>query len=118
MRATFTLAACLALAGGALHAANLGFLNNAPLSRMTAEDVDILQSALNDALDNGADGQPTDWANRDTGAGGTLIPLESYDGAGGQRCRRLRVKNHAGGLKAENVLALCRQPDGTWIPQQ
>jgi surface antigen len=111
---TVPAAACLILACGTLHSANLGFLGNAPISRMSAEDVDLLYTAVTNALDRGEDGTATRWGNPSTGASGTLVPLDTFTGPGGQRCRHLQVDNQAGGLHNKSVFELCKQADGTW----
>lgn len=113
-RTRMLAAACVSLACSGALAANLGFLGNAPISRMTDEDVDILYRAVAEVLDNGADGAGVDWGNPKTGAGGTLVPLDSFKGPAGQACRHLQVANHAGGLRNKTVLTLCKSPDGAW----
>jgi surface antigen len=114
MRIRLTIAACLALTFGSAYAANLGFLGNAPISRMTAEDVDLLYAAAVEVLENYADGDGRAWENPATDAGGSLRVIDSYAGPAGERCRHLRVNNHAAGLRNQTVVALCRQPDGKW----
>jgi surface antigen len=111
---TFALGMCLLPAFGTVHAANLGFLGNAPISRMTPEDVDILYQVVTETLERAEDGAGTGWSNPATGARGTLVPLDSYTGSGGERCRHLQVDNEAGGLHNKSVFELCRQPDGAW----
>ena len=107
----------LLLAGLTAQAANLGFLGNAPISRMTAEDVDMLYDAVVNALDNAKDGERTGWENPATSASGTLTPLDTYSGPAGNRCRHLQVISRAGGLRNQSVFALCKQPDGKWKAQ-
>jgi surface antigen len=106
--------ACLALVCGTVHPANLGFLGDAPISRMTKDDVDILYKAATETLDSNADGKPRKWGNPVTGAGGTLTPVDTFTGPDGARCRHLQVNNHAGGLKNKTRLAMCKQADGSW----
>jgi surface antigen len=113
MRARFALAASLALAGPAF-AANLGFLGNAPISRMTKEDVDILYKTAVEVLETSRDGDGQEWENPATSAGGTLRALDSFTGSAGERCRHLRVNNRAGGLRNQSVVTVCKQPDGQW----
>jgi surface antigen len=99
---------------GAALAANLGFLGNAPISRMNQEDVDILYKAAVDVLDKGADGVRVGWENPKTDAAGTLRPLDTFKGPAGEVCRHLQIDNRAGGLRNQTVLTLCETADGTW----
>ena len=108
------LATCLALACSTASAANLGFLGQAPISRMTAEDVDLMYQAAVDALDNTPDGGRRGWENPSTSASGTMMPLATYTGPDGMTCRTIRVLSHAAGLKNQSVFDLCKQPDGRW----
>jgi surface antigen len=97
-------------------AANLSFLGNAPISRMTQEDIDILYGAAVEALDSAADGEDRRWENPKTRGGGTLTPLKTYPGPGG-RCRDLQIENSAGGLRNRVVVSMCEQADGALIDQ-
>jgi surface antigen len=107
-------AAVLVLAAGPGRAANLGFLGDAPISRMTEQDVDILYKSVMDTLEHSENNAQVGWDNPATGAGGVLVPLDEFKGPAGQRCRHLQVNNHAGGLRNKHVLTLCKQPDGEW----
>jgi surface antigen len=108
------IATTLMLACGTAHAANLGFLGNAPISRMTAEDVDLLYAAAVDALEHSANGVRTGWENPSTSAAGTFMPTQNFSGPAGEHCRQLQVTSRAGGLRNQLSLPLCKQPDGTW----
>jgi hypothetical protein len=111
------LAASLIAVGAAASAANLGFLGNAPISRMTAEDIDLLYAAAVEVLDNARDGDAMGWENPATNASGSLRPLDTYTGKNGETCRTLRVINRASGMVTQNTFPLCKGPDGwkmTW----
>ncbi|MGQ0578235.1 MAG: hypothetical protein ACT4PQ_04910 [Betaproteobacteria bacterium] len=97
----------------AVLAANLNFLGNTPISRMTQEDIDIFYGAAVKALDSAADGEQRRWENPTTRAGGTLTPLRTYPGPV-DRCRDLQVENSAGGLSNRVVVSMCKQADGAW----
>jgi surface antigen len=103
-----------ALCAGHALAANTTFLGDAPISRMTAEDVDILYDSAMRALDESPDGVARRWENPATGAGGVLTPLNTY-ARGANRCRDLHVKNHAREIQGQGtVVTLCRTADGQW----
>jgi surface antigen len=96
------------------HAANMGFLGNAPISRMTEEDVDMFYQAVQETLDKIPDKTRTGWENAATGASGTLLPLDSFAGPAGEPCRHLQITNRAGGLRSQHVFTLCKGADGSW----
>jgi surface antigen len=94
-------------------AANTLFLGNAPLARMTAEDVDIFHKAAVATLETGEDGKPAKWRNPQTKAWGRLTPLNRYDGPEGP-CRDLQIQNWAGGIAGSAKLSMCRTASGDW----
>ena len=114
-RACMTLAAAVSgLVPTAVLAANLGFLGNAPVSQMTEADVEMLYAAAVSALESSPDKARTGWENPDTGASGSLMPLDTFVAATGETCRHLQVINRAGNLRAQNVFRLCKSADGKW----
>lgn len=68
-RAFFHLTVGGLLPGGAIsaQAANLGFLNDTPLSWMKQRDVDSINAAVITALNTRQDGESADWVNEGTG---------------------------------------------------
>ena len=96
------------------HAANMGFLGNAPISRMTEEDVDMFYQAVQETLEKSPDKSRTGWENPATGASGTLLPLDTFAGPAGESCRHLQITNRAGGLRSQHVFTLCKGTDGSW----
>jgi surface antigen len=94
-----------------LSAANTWFTRDMPISRMNAEDIGIMQSAVFETLDTAADGQTRHWENRKTGAHGDLTPRATFTDAG-MRCRDLEIENSAGGLNNRSNLTLCKTADG------
>ncbi|HEY4350490.1 MAG TPA: hypothetical protein VGN31_04650, partial [Paraburkholderia sp.] len=53
----------------AAQAANLGFLNDTPISYMKQRDIDSLKAAAFKALDNQQDNESVTWNNEGTGNG-------------------------------------------------
>ena len=117
----FRLAACgmtalCALAADAWFAesataANMWFARDMPMSRMNAEDVNIMQGAVYAALDAAADGETRRWENSKTGAHGDFTTRSSFTDSG-MRCRDLEIENSAGGLNNRSLLTLCKTADG------
>src|ERR1700692_3455745 len=61
------IASCVVLASGAAEAANLGFLNNTPITYMKQRDLQALNNAAHSALDTKQDGESLDWNNEGAG---------------------------------------------------
>ncbi|MDH3451140.1 MAG: RT0821/Lpp0805 family surface protein [Gammaproteobacteria bacterium] len=114
MKVFVSFAAWLSFAAaGAALAGNYSFLDEAPAKHFTDQDIQLLTDAVNDALENSADGNITAWRNPETDASGKLKPLETYQSEG-ITCRRLQIANKAGGLKNNVAFNFCRQTDNTW----
>ena len=105
---TFAAGAWFAESAGA---GNMWFARDMPISRMNAEDVGIMQSAVNAALDAAADGETRRWENSKTGAHGDFTARSSFTDSG-MRCRELQIENSAGGLNHRSLLTLCKTAEG------
>jgi len=111
------LTALLACAAGGcmfahhVGAANSWFTRDMPISKMNAEDVAIMQSAVFAALDSAGDGEVGHWQNAKTGAHGDFSPRSSFMDSG-LRCRDLEIENSAGGLNHRSILTLCKTAEG------
>jgi surface antigen len=92
-------------------AGNMWFARDMPISRMNAEDVGIMQSAVNAALDAASDGETRRWENSKTGAHGDFTTRSSFTDSG-MRCRELEIENSAGGLNHRSLLTLCKTVEG------
>lgn len=95
----------------------LRFLEYSPARYFTEQDWELARQTTRKALDEVADGDSVSWENPETGHGGTLTPLSSSE-KDGNRCRVLRVENHANKLEATGNFEYCRQADGTWRAPQ
>ncbi|GAB7527568.1 hypothetical protein [Paraburkholderia sp. 2C] len=106
----------------AAHAANLGFLNDTPISYMKQRDIDSLRAAAFQALDNKQDNESVTWNNEGTGNGvkidAQLTPVDTAkDGA--NTCRTVRVVLNAKGQSVNLGPRFCRQGNsGRWILQK
>ena len=106
--------AVLAATSLAVHAqSNMRFLKDAPIEKMTQEDLALLLKNSNEALTRNADGETSGWANAKTGASGTVTPLRSFTQKG-MKCREAEYTNHAAGLNGGGRYTLCRVADGSW----
>jgi surface antigen len=107
------VALLLVAASAAGAQSNLRFLKDAPIEKMTREDLAILLKASNDTLSRNADGETSGWTNPKTGASGTVTPLRTFTRQG-MKCREARYTNHAGGFNGDGTYTLCRVASGDW----
>ena len=105
------LAAWALLACVPAHAINEMFAKDAPISRMTKEDLDIAGAMMRKALDEGRDGQEFAWKNPKTSASGTVTPLAPFEKQG-MHCRGAAFTTSAGGKSGRSEWNLCKTPEG------
>jgi surface antigen len=103
----------LAAVGAPVLASNVQFLRDAPIAKMTKEDLALFQTNMHEALEQDADGTTRRWKNPNTGASGALTPVSTFD-QNGVKCRRLEIVNSVQGLTGRSTLNMCKQTDGTW----
>jgi surface antigen len=108
-----TLVAVSATAG----AANLGFLNNTPITYMKQRDLQALNNAAQKALDTKQDGESLDWDNKGAGntvpINGTVTPQNSFE-SDGMKCRKITLIAHAKGQTQTWTPIACKAGDGKW----
>jgi surface antigen len=111
------VASCVLLAGGAAQAANLGFLNNTPITYMKQRDLQALNKGAHTALDTKQDGESLDWNNEGAGnpvaIDGTITP-SSTDKKGDRTCRKLTMVAHAKGQAQTWAPTICKTDGGSW----
>lgn len=112
---TITATALVVVNAGA-EAANLGFLNNTPITYMKQRDLQALNNAAQKALDT-KDGESLDWDNKGTGntvpINGTVTPENSFE-SDGFKCRKITLVAHAKGQTQTWMPVACKQSDGKW----
>ena len=96
-----------------ISAVEWNFLRYSPTNHFTEQDWELLQQAGREALANGADGDIRGWSNPDTGAYGTIQPLDTTEREG-MTCRRAVVYNNARGASGTSRFTFCKQEDGSW----
>lgn len=122
-RALFHLTVGGLLLGGAIgaQAANLGFLNDTPISYMKQRDIDSIKSAVRTALNDKQDGESVSWINEGTGNSVKIdatITLASTAKDGERTCRDVGVVLNAKGQSMNLRPQFCRQGSGTWQLQK
>lgn len=92
------------------------FLDRSPMAFFTDKDREMLNAASKDAL-NGPDGETTGWKNSETGHGGSVTPLSSYE-RDGRPCRAVKYHNEAEGYTSDGIFEMCdtgeEGPMGGW----
>ncbi|WNC90835.1 RT0821/Lpp0805 family surface protein [Paraburkholderia sp. FT54] len=122
-RVLFQLTAGSLLLGGAIgaQAANLGFLNDTPISYMKQRDIDSVKKAVFSALNNKQDGETTNWVNEGTGNSVKIdaaITMASTAKDGDRTCRDVGVVLSAKGQSMNLRPQFCKQGSGTWQLQK
>ncbi|WP_144108656.1 RT0821/Lpp0805 family surface protein [Paraburkholderia sp. BCC1886] len=117
------LAAGSLLLGAALgaQAANLGFLNDTPISYLKQRDTDSIKKAVFGALDNKQDGESTSWDNTGTGNSVKIdatITVASTAKDGARTCRDVGVVLNAKGQSMNLRPQFCKQGSGSWQLQK
>ncbi|TCK43030.1 outer membrane surface antigen [Paraburkholderia sp. BL8N3] len=111
----------LIAASVAASAANLGFLNDTPLTYMKQRDLQALNSAARTALETKEDGQSLEWSNQ--GAGnpvpikGTVTPLDTVKD-GDRTCRKITLVAIAKGQTQTWTPTACKTGNGKWQLQK
>ncbi|MDR5823423.1 MULTISPECIES: RT0821/Lpp0805 family surface protein [unclassified Caballeronia] len=114
---SLTLAAACIIASGTAQAANLGFLNNTPITYMKQRDLQALNKAAQKALETKQDGESLDWDNKGAGntvpINGTVTPQSSFE-SDGMKCRKIELVAHAKGQTQTWTPTACKASDGKW----
>jgi surface antigen len=102
-------------------AANLGFLNDTPISYMKDRDVASIKQAVFAALENKQDGETANWVNEGTRNSvkidAAITPTNtSKDGE--RTCRDVGVVLNAKGQSMNLRPQFCKQGSGNWQLQK
>jgi hypothetical protein len=101
-------------------AANLGFLNDTPISYMKQRDIDSIKKAVFAALNEKKDGESATWLNEGTGNSVKIdatIAAVNTTTDGGRTCRNLAVELNAKGQSMHLRPQFCKQ-GGAWQLQK
>ncbi len=102
-------------------AANLGFLNNTPMSYMTQRDIDSVKQEVIVALNTKKDGEAMQWSNQGSGNGVAVDATLTPDGTateGERTCRSVAVALNAKGQSMNLHPKFCRTGNGQWQLQK
>lgn len=113
---TFAATALVAVSTAA-SAANLGFLNNTPITYMKQRDLQALNDAAQIALNTKQDGESLAWDNKGAGnpvpVNGTVTPQDTFE-SDGLKCRKVTIVAQAKGQTQTWTPVACKGSDGKW----
>ena len=113
MTRVLVLAALLALSAGPAAAQNwVNLLKNTPAERFNDDDLRMFLDNARKTLAEAPDNQAMAWQNPQTGHGGDVTVLKTFE-HNGRQCKEVRVRNQADGRKSTNTHNLCNV-DGKW----
>jgi len=84
-----------------------------PASKFNDADYALMMARVNQALRAEKDGETLDWKSDKTPASGSVMALNRLEWQG-LPCRRLRIYNAYGDLKARGTYKFCEKPAGRW----
>ncbi|WP_027210955.1 RT0821/Lpp0805 family surface protein [Burkholderia sp. WSM2232] len=116
-----TVAGLLLGAAIGAQAANLGFLNDTPITYMKQRDVDSIKQAVFAALDEKQDGESANWVNEGTRNSVKIdatINVVRTTKDGERTCRDLGVVLNAKGQSMNLRPQFCREGSGKWQLQK
>jgi hypothetical protein len=101
------LAAAAAASPPALALNWVPLLKNTPAERFDDDDLQMFLTAARKAVNEMPDNQTLSWENPDTRAHGDITILKSFE-KDGNTCKRVRVRNEAGGRRAISTVDACK----------
>jgi hypothetical protein len=100
--------------GGTANAGNLSFLRNSAASKLTDEDVQIMQTTAFNLLKDGTAGQSQEWSNPNSTAKGKVTVVKVFQSTEGFACKTIRLENSAGGWHDRSTYPVCQIPPEGW----
>jgi hypothetical protein len=100
------------------HAGNMSFLKDSAIEQFNDEDIRLMIAAVNEVVADQHTPAKRQWKNEATGNYGSLQTAVADNGPSGEKCKRLRVENHAGSRAGKSTYTMCDiPPDGwRWVP--
>ncbi|MFT4064185.1 hypothetical protein [Paraburkholderia sp.] len=122
-RVLFRLSTASLLLGAALgaQAANLGFLNDTPITYMKQRDVDSIKHTIFSALNDKKDGESLTWVNDGTGNSVKIdatITMGNTANEGARTCRDVAVVLNAKGQSVHLKPTFCKAGGSVWQLQK
>ena len=102
----------LALAAPAL-AVNMSGFKEAPITRLTGEELKAFRAVVMKTLDETPDGMSVEWRAPKTRFVSKITPLKSYS-EGKLRCREATVESDAHDRYQRGLYSFCKGAKGDW----
>src|SRR5262245_35919911 len=107
------LALALAVATYPVWALNMSGFRDAPITRLTADEVKEFKAAVMKALDDTADGTTVEWKAPKTRFVSKITPQKSFS-EGKSKCREATVESDSHDRFQRGVYTFCKGDKGDW----
>ena len=94
-------------------ALNMSGFKDAPLTRLTGEELKAFRAAVMKALDETPEGATVEWKAPKTRFVSKITPKKSFTD-GKQQCREATIESDAHDLLQRGVYTFCKQANGEW----
>ena len=98
---------------GTMWASNWQWLKDSPVMSFDEKDWKLLNNAIDQMLNEGADGDRRQWQNPQTGNSGSVQVVDTSNTDTGT-CRNLVISNNSKPENGVTRLNFCQQQDGQW----
>ena len=94
-------------------ALNMSGFKDAPLTRLTGEELKAFRAAVMKVLDETPEGTTVEWKAPKTPFTSKITPRKSFTD-GKQQCREATVESDAHDLLQRGLYTFCKQANGEW----
>jgi surface antigen len=102
-----------ALAAGAVHAVNMNVMKDAPITRLSSDEVKTFRAFIIKTLDEASDGATMEWAASKTKFNSKVTPQTTFSD-GKLKCRQVRIESDAADRHERGEYVLCKVATGDW----
>jgi surface antigen len=99
--------------GGPAFALNMSGFKDAPITRLTGEELKAFRAALMKVLDETPEGTTVEWRAPKTPFVSKVTPRKSFTD-GKQPCREVTIESDARDLFQRGLYTFCKQANGEW----
>ena len=107
------LSLALLVAVGPAWALNMSGFKDAPITRLTGEELKAFRAALMKMLDEVPEGAMVEWKAPKTPFVSKITPGKIFT-SGQQQCREATIESDARDLLQRGVYTFCKQANGEW----
>jgi surface antigen len=94
-------------------ALNMSGFKDAPITRLTGEELKAFRAVVMKALDDAPEGTPIEWKAPKTPFVSKITPGKRFT-SGTQPCREATIESDARDLLQRGVYTFCKQANGEW----